>query len=369
SFAELFFLLSSDQDRRAAAEPGSAFSLQTPLDQQQDKLETMRHRLSRAEQAERIGSWSVVCEQRLILGQYFSAPEDLWLSLHFYHSCTDRKHGGCSRPATEARAHLAELYLQRGELDQARQQAELCIRHAEDGGWLDLAGRPLKLQARRALWRIYSRLSDAPLDAANYSEALELLHKGHGFATESEDKEVEGEASYRLGLAYQRAGDHDTAKQFFNTCMQICGTLQDADGLGKSYKAMAKSLESEGNIYETIQCLETLVDISRSNGLQHNLVEGYLCLGNMYYKRGQYERACEFFLQGYQIACDLGDVTLLQKAQVFFASSRAHSLIREYSADVVSSTPDALRRLLTWKETRGRRELSTDSENSDTASY
>ncbi len=56
SFSELFFLLGSDQDQRAAAEPGSAVSLQTPLDEQQDKLETMRKHLSRAEQAERIGT-------------------------------------------------------------------------------------------------------------------------------------------------------------------------------------------------------------------------------------------------------------------------------------------------------------------------
>ncbi len=42
---------------------------------------------------------------------------------------------------------------------------------------------------------------------------------------------------------------------------------------------------SEGNIDETIQCLEKLADVSRSNGLQHNLAEAYLCLGNIYYKR------------------------------------------------------------------------------------
>ncbi len=68
-----------------------------------------------------------------------------------------------------------------GELEQARQQAELCIKHAEDGGWLDSAGRPLRLRARQALWRIYSRLADAPLD---YNEALMLLHKGYSMATE-----------------------------------------------------------------------------------------------------------------------------------------------------------------------------------------
>ncbi|XP_041821670.1 tetratricopeptide repeat protein 29 [Chelmon rostratus] len=370
SFSELFFLLNSDQDRRAAAEPGSGVRLQTPLDEQRDKLETMRLHLSRAEQAERTGSWSVVCEQRLILGQYFSAPEDLWLSLHFYHSCADRERGGRSRPATEARACLAELYLQQGELERASQQAELCLKRAEDDGWLDSAGRPLRLRARRALWRIYSRLAEAPLDTADYNEALTLLHKGYSMAAESEDQQIEAEASYRLGLTYQSAGEHDTAKQFFDTCTQIYGTLQDADGLVKTYKAMAKSIESEGNIHETIQCLETLADISRSNGLQHHLADAYLRLGNIYYTRSQCKRACEFFLQGYEVASNLEDLTLLHKAQVLVARARAHSLIRKYGADVESATPSALRRLLAWKETRGRQDLSTDStDNTNTAWY
>ncbi|XP_040887607.1 tetratricopeptide repeat protein 29 isoform X4 [Toxotes jaculatrix] len=290
SFSELSFLLQSERDRRAAAEPGSALRLQTPLEEQQDKLETMRQHLSRAEQAERIGSWSVVCEHRLVLGQYFSAPEDLLLSLYFYHSCADREQGGRSRPATEARACMAELYLQ-----------------------------------------------------------------------QAEDKQIEGEAAYRLGLAYQRTGDHDTAKKLFNTCMQICGTLQDADGLGKAYKAMAKSIESEGNINETIQCLQKLVDIMRSNGLQPKMAESCLCLGNIYFTTAQYRRACECFLQSYDVACNIGNMALLQKAQVSVGSARAHSLIRTYAADVASASPTALQRLMTWKNTRGHQDLSLDS--------
>ncbi|XP_049423605.1 tetratricopeptide repeat protein 29 isoform X1 [Epinephelus fuscoguttatus] len=350
TFSELFSLLRSDQDRRAAAEPGSDLELQTPLEDQRDKLETMRLHLSQAEQAENTRSWTVVCEQRLFLGRYFSAPEDLWLSLHFYHSCTDLERGGHSRPATEAQACMAELYLQLDELEQAKQQAELCMQQADGAGWLDSAGLPLRLRARKILWRIYSRLADAQLEAADHREALRLLHKGYSMAKESDDKQIEGEASYRLGLTYQSAGDHTTAKQFFNTCMQICGTLQDADGLGKAYKAMAKSIQSEGNIHDTLQCLEKFADISRSEGLQHNLVNAYLCLGNIYCTMRQYERAREYFLQGYDVACNLGDVALLQKAQVLVGSARARCLIGKYSADVQSTSTDALQRLLAWKE-------------------
>lgn len=71
-----------------------------------------------------------------------------------------------------------------GDLEQARQHAEMCLRQAEDGGWLDSAGRPLRLRARQVLWRIYSRLADTPLAAANYNKALTLLHKGYSMSTE-----------------------------------------------------------------------------------------------------------------------------------------------------------------------------------------
>lgn len=71
-----------------------------------------------------------------------------------------------------------------GELERASQQAELCLKRAEDDGWLDSAGRPLRLRARRALWRIYSQLAEAPLDSADYNEALTLLHKGYSMAAE-----------------------------------------------------------------------------------------------------------------------------------------------------------------------------------------
>ncbi|XP_071315666.1 tetratricopeptide repeat protein 29 [Trachinotus anak] len=361
SFSELFLVLQYDQDRRAAAEPGSALSLQTPLEEQRDKLETIRLHLSRAEQAERIGSWSVLCEQRLLLARFFSAPEDLWLSLHFYHGCADREQGGRSRPATEARACMAELYLQQGELQEAMHQAELCVRQAEDGSWLDSSGRPLRLRGRQTLWGIYNQLADAPLDAANYEEALKLLHKAHKIATESEDKQIEGEAAYRLGVAYQHTGDHNTATKFFSTSMQIYGTLQEADGLVKAYKAMAKSMESQGNIDETARCLEKLVDITRSNRLQRNLADACQCLGNIYYTVGQQRRAYECFLQGYEVASDIEDEVLLKEAQALLANARAHSLIRKHSADMETVSPAALQRLLTWKGTRGCQELCPDS--------
>ncbi|XP_063324765.1 tetratricopeptide repeat protein 29 [Pelmatolapia mariae] len=335
SFSELVSLLHSDQDWRATAEPGSLRLRAPPLVEQRHKMETISQHLSLAEEAERTGIWSTVCEERLLLGRFFSDPEDLWLRFYFYHSCTDREKGRFSRAATEAQACLTELYLDRGELEEARQQGELCREQAEDGGWLDSDGRPLKLRACRDLWKIYRELAEVPLAAEDHKKALTLLHEGNSRAVEcrwnqvftftsvsAEDKHMKGEAAFQVGLAYQRAGDHSTAKKFFNTSMEIFHTLDDTDRVVKAYKALAKSLKSEGYIEEAVACLEKLAAMSRSSGLHHRLIDVHLCLGNIYFSRSQYVKAAEYYLQGYKVACTTEDVARLQRAQVglFFKS-------------------------------------------------
>lgn len=59
----------------------------------------------------------MVCEQRLFLGQFFSAPDDRWLSFHFYSSCLEKEQEGCRRPTIEARASVARLLLLQGGTD------------------------------------------------------------------------------------------------------------------------------------------------------------------------------------------------------------------------------------------------------------
>ncbi|XP_039463833.1 tetratricopeptide repeat protein 29 isoform X1 [Oreochromis aureus] len=360
SFSELVSLLQSDQDWRAMAEPGSLRILAPPLSEQKYKMETISQHLSLAEEAERTGIWSTVCEERLLLGRFFSDPEDLWLRFYFYHSCTDREKGRFSRAATEARACLTELYLDQGDLEEARQQGELCCKQAEDGGWLDSDGRSLKLRACRDLWKIYRELAEALLAAEDHKKALTLLHEGNRRAMESEDKQLKGEAAFQVGLANQRAGDHGTAKKFFNSSMEIFHSLDDTDGLVKAYKALAKSLKSEGYIEEVVACLEKLATMSRSSRLQHRLIDVSLCLGNIYFSRSQYVRAGEYCLQGYEVACTTEDVAQLQRAQVLVASAHAHATIGKYGANLTSTSPAPLQRLLDWKVKRGREDLSVE---------
>ncbi|XP_024866938.1 tetratricopeptide repeat protein 29 isoform X2 [Kryptolebias marmoratus] len=350
AFSELISLLSSDHGRRAAVKPGSARLEAPPLEEQRDKLEAIGLHLGRAELAERTGSWTAACEQRLLLGRYFSAQRDFWLSLYFYHSCADRERGGRSKPATEARGYLSELYLQQGDLKRARQQAELFLKQAEEGGWLDSDGRPLRLWASRRLGKIYTLLGEALLADRDYDSAAALLHQGYDMAKQCEDRSMEGEVTFRLGLTSRSSGDQEAARQFFNSCIQIYSSLQDANKLVQTYKAMAKSSErwaqrharlrfafrsvfqrpraapfvlfvvfdSEGNIHETLRLLQKSADVCRSSKLQDKLADVCLYLGNIYYDMNQHLKACEYFLRAYKEACEAGDMALQLEAQVLY---------------------------------------------------
>ncbi|XP_071369687.1 tetratricopeptide repeat protein 29 [Centroberyx affinis] len=328
SFSEFFSLLRSDEARRKAAAPGSAVWLQVALEDQPDKLEALRLHLVRAEQAERTGGWPAAAEQRLRLARFFSSPQDGWLSFHFSRSCVEREGSG-----TEARANMADLFLQQGLVEEARRQAELCVREAESGGG---GGAGPRLRACRTLWTVYSRLAHALLADRQHAQALLLLREGYQRATDSADKRIEGEAAYQLGLAYQSAGDHVTAKQFFTMYTKTCSALQDADGLGKACKAMAKSMESEGKVDEAVQYLEKFADVSRSNGLQHNLLDACMSLGNIY--------------------C----------ARALVGSARAHSLIRKHSADVDPAAPPGPGRLLGRGAAREQQAEQTAGQSEDT---
>lgn len=69
-----------------------------------------------------------------------------------------------------------------GELQQARQQAERFLEQAQEGGWLDSNGRPLRLWACQVLWKIYTLLGDALLADKDHDTAMTLFHQSYSMA-------------------------------------------------------------------------------------------------------------------------------------------------------------------------------------------
>lgn len=353
SFSELFTLLQCWRESRLAAGPGSALWLQQALEDQPHKLHTLHTYLTLGEAALRRGAWAEVYDSQVTLARFFGAPEDVWLSRHFYQASlrsSQRLRVDGGRKLAEANGHMGRVYMEQGQLDLSREHYE-CFYHQTAGRrWAGPDGVSLHSLACQGLCSVYTQLAQRPLLAGEYRAAIHSLSKAFDMAREAGDKRIEGEAAYQVGLAYQHVGDQQTAKKFFNMYMEISSALGDADGLGKAYRASAKSLESEGKLAETVQYLEKFAEVSQNNDQPRNLEEACMCLGHLYTSRGQYEQGCVYLERAYQLTSDLGEVPLLQWAQVVLGSARAHSMIRKYSLRVEAGLPSDLLYLTSWKD-------------------
>ncbi|XP_075705807.1 tetratricopeptide repeat protein 29 isoform X2 [Rhinoderma darwinii] len=293
SFSELFTLIHKWNALRDAGGPGSAIWQQKPLEEQHEKLDPLQHFLTKAEAAQRSGQLEKAAE-------HYEA---------FYHLTVGRI-------------------------------------------WKDKTGRTHNSLACENLWRIYTLLSDKMLESKEWEQAIKTLIKALDMAREGCDKNMEGEAAYRLGLAHISSGNHQIAIKSLTTYMEISKELGDNIGLGKAYEAMAKALESQGKIVESIEYLENFIEVAKTSNLSQSLAETCVCLGDIFNARGNYEKACQYFSQAYETAVNLGERPLIEEAQVHFGIAKAHRMMPAVSRHTEASDYVSMENLLAWKKNR-----------------
>ncbi|XP_056114771.1 tetratricopeptide repeat protein 29 [Rhinichthys klamathensis goyatoka] len=339
SFAELFALL--QRWKEAEEHP--------------HKLQTIQHHLIRAETAERAGQYAEAYEDHLFLAMFFTEPEDEWLKHHFFqlalHSARKFKMDSGKREA-EANLHLGQVYLEKGQLEPAREHYEAVYHLTMGRTWQDTSGRMHHSRSCDELQRVYTLLAQTLLQDLHYADAIKMFNKAYEMAKESGDRGQEGEAAYRLGLAYQSTGDQKTAKQLFSVYIEISTTLENTDSLGRAYEAIAKSLESEGNLTEATEYLEKFAEISLNSKQDRNLEKACMCLGTILNSRNQYDEACVHFERAYEIACNLASVPRLQKAQVCASSARALGMMQTYHMIIENPGRQNIQKTISWKERR-----------------
>ncbi|XP_053337869.1 tetratricopeptide repeat protein 29 [Clarias gariepinus] len=337
SFKEFFSLLQRCKSQRLAMGPDNELCLKPSLEEQPDKLKTLKEHLTRAEVARRADKFVEVYESYSALARFFSEPEDMRLRHHFYELSLEAARKvkmDSGRREAEASEHLGHLYLERGDLELAQEHFET-FHH--------LAARRAHLsRARESLCRVYTLLAQRQMKHEEYQKAIRLLKQAHEMAKEAGDKKMEGETAYSIGLAYQSLGNQTIARQFLSMFMEISTALGDMESLGKAQKAIAKSLKSEGKINDTIKHLQKYLEVCRENNQHENLQDAYMCLGSLHMSRAEYEQGCEDFTRAFEMACSLNSKPCIQKAQVCAGIARAHSLLQGYTAQLKSNRPHTL---------------------------
>ncbi|XP_078533787.1 tetratricopeptide repeat protein 29 isoform X2 [Lissotriton helveticus] len=355
AFTELFTLIEKSNALREATGSRSAIWQQPSLGEQPDKLDQLQHFLARAEAAQRAGHYEEVYVSQLALAQYFKMLGDGWLSDHFFEYCFDtakliKVDGG--RKEAEANVNLGKVREEHGQLEEAAEHYEAFYRLTLGRKWTDETGRTQNSLACEHLWRIYTLLADKMLENKEHQQAIKSLIKAFQMAKEGGDKKMEGASAYRLGLAYLSAGLPEKAILTLNTYMKIVEELNDIVGLGQAYEAIAKTLQSQGKIFEGIQYLEKFIEIAQNNNLRESLIEACTYLGEIFNITGNYEKACEYFLQAYEAAITLTDPALVEEAQVHYGIAKAHAMMVPVCSHTEAADKASIKRLVAWKEIR-----------------
>ncbi|XP_029458966.1 tetratricopeptide repeat protein 29 isoform X1 [Rhinatrema bivittatum] len=355
SFSEIFNLIEKRKCLREAGGPGSDIWLETPLEEQHDKLDQLQYFLTRAEAAQRTGRYEEVYRNQLSLAQFFKNSGDGWLSDHFFECCfNSAKHikldGG--KKEAESHANLGLVREKHGQLEKAAEHYET-FHHLTVGRiWKDETGRTQHTVACENLWRIYTLLADKMLENKEHKQAIRSLIKAFEMAKEGGDNKIKGESAYRLGLAYLSTGNPQSAISSLNTYMEISRKLQDNIGIGKANEALAKALESQGKITDCVQYLEKFIEIAKSGEMSQSLVESCICLGDIFNTRGRYSEACKYFKKAYKTVYSLDNLPLMEEAQVYYGIGQAHNMMMAFSNHTEAGDNVNIRSLLDWKESR-----------------
>ncbi|XP_013400140.1 tetratricopeptide repeat protein 29 [Lingula anatina] len=355
SFSELFALVKRQYSEREAAGPESMMWTQMMLDEEHEKLEMLKVFLTRAEAALRKDDYEEVYNARYQLAKYFQSTGDKWLSDHFYTTCLDTSGSIKANVRFQAEAHCnVGLALEEsGDYFNSAEQLENFHTHAsEHKDWVTNEGVTLHAVSCNHLMRVYTTIGNK-LEANKEQEAsLSYFVKAYNMAVEGGDLKLKGESSYRLGLAYEKAKDSETALLYLNDFLETCKQLNDDVGIGQACEAIAKSYESLGKINESIRYLEQFCEVAERSKQEKAYSKACSNLGAVFNSLGKYDKATEYFSKAYNLSRALNDQESIKTSRVHYGVAMAHNMMQGFCNHLITPTKPSMERQVEWKSTR-----------------
>ncbi|ELT88178.1 hypothetical protein CAPTEDRAFT_228860 [Capitella teleta] len=356
SFSELFALIKMQNEEREKAGPESVLWNQELLENECDKLDMLREQLCLVENAMRQGNYAEVYTCRFKLARYFQSTNDKWLSDHFFESCLATATGiktDEGKMAAEGHCNVGLALEESGDLHDAAKNFENFFALTEGHeDWIFDNDKLMHCEACIHLTRIYTAISDVCKES-DLSLSIEFLTKATEMSLKSGDKQLHGEACFRLGSAYEKNGDPETALTYLNKYLEICRSLRDNAEIGKACEAIAKAFEKKGKIEESIRYLEMFVEVAEQSQDEKSISRACSDLGTMFNSLGRYDQAVDYFNRSYNISRSLNDVEAISSSRVLFGVAAAHKMVQNFSQHVELGGRICMERLLEWKDNRG----------------
>ncbi|KAK2189244.1 hypothetical protein NP493_112g01025 [Ridgeia piscesae] len=360
SFSQIFNLMQLQQLVRLQAGPESVLWTKKLLHDEPEKLTVMKEWLTRAEDMELEEDFESVYQCYHELAKYFQTTcnEDKWISDTFFDLALDataKLKDSDGRLMAEAHCNVDLHSRKIGSYLEATDHFEVFYQLTEDKPeWVGDTGDTLRTEACRQLCLIYSvTATKLGTNPHQRDQHLEYLQKAYDMANEGGGVHLEGVASYKLGLAYEKSRESEAAFKYLTVYKDACMITNDDKGLGKAYQAMAKSLQSLGKEDESIKHLEMFAEVSEQSHDDRALSEACSSLGEVFNSLGEYDQAVDNFTKAYNISRALNDDATISVARMLYGIATAHKMTSVYMRHIdCVEEKGFMGRLMEWKDAR-----------------
>ncbi len=203
-------------------------------------------------------------------------------------SIEEKKYELYKLEAMTSMLRLGEIYLELGSPDEAVKYLKPCVSRNRANGYA-----PLMLESMIKLSQSYIEIGDVP----HLREAVQILREASKLAEDDISRRID--IASLLGQAYYELGQYGNAVKAYRIAWN-CKRLDYENGyrLADSYFEIGdydRALEVSRNF------IERIADIGRvSPEIRRSLLKLYLLVGDIMFRKGEYEKAVEAYRQGAQ---------------------------------------------------------------------
>ncbi|UJR09544.1 hypothetical protein I4U23_013781 [Adineta vaga] len=340
SFRELFSILTwqkHDRERLGSEHP---LYRQPLLDEESDKLRFLCIYLTKAEEADRRHQYSNMYKSYVEVASFFLKSEDYWLSDYFYKKCLSiaRTYSQLdSELVAQAYLNIGLSYERHGDLTKAVKSFEQYRQAGEN--YYDL-----RTHANLQLGRIYMKL----VEHRATNKTLEYVTKAYEAAIQSDDKKIENQICYKLGLIYLEHNDIDLALEYFEKYYDYCQQVNDEEGFGQASESIAICYQKKSNIEKSTEYLTKYLQKVSTKTNDRQYIKACNALGLIDATLGDYNSAIESCSKAYSISL-ANRSSDLDRSRVLYGIANGLKLRRYFNERIDQmSTND----LVEWKQTR-----------------
>lgn len=168
-----------------------------------------------------------------------------------------------------------------------------------------------------------------PSQAVSYAEkALRISQRIH-------DQKGIASSYYNIGMYYERVGDYNKAKDFFNSSLIIWQQLNDRLSLGNTLLALGDCYQAIGDLKKAASYLKEGAQVMEKLSDRNSMVLANNALGFLYERNNRYDSALHFYslskrLINKEVSPKVAGNTYIHVGNIYFRSEKYDSALHYY---------------------------------------